>query len=53
VSFGPSFFSGTGDLIVARGTIRENSYEKDGEQIYTVDLTVSEFSKLASKNEEG
>ena len=36
-----------GDLIFARGRIRQNQYEKDGQTIYTVDLLADECGRLA------
>lgn len=37
-----------GDLVHARGRIRQNSYERDdGERVYTVDLICTDFSRLA------
>lgn len=36
-----------GDLVHARGRIRNGSYEKDGQTVYTVDLTANEFLVLA------
>jgi single-strand DNA-binding protein len=36
-----------GDL-VARGTLKQGSFEKDGERVYTVDLNCDDFSILAS-----
>jgi len=36
-----------GDLVHARGRLRNGSYEKDGEKIYTVDLLTEEFLLLA------
>lgn len=39
---------GKGDLVHARGRIRQNSYERDdGERVYTVDLICTDFSRLA------
>lgn len=40
---------GTGDLVHARGTIRETSYEKDGETRYGVTLAAEQFDLLCSK----
>ncbi|MBM3552250.1 MAG: single-stranded DNA-binding protein [Alphaproteobacteria bacterium] len=40
-----------GDLVIARGTLKQGSFEKDGEKIYTVDLNCDDFSILASKAE--
>lgn len=37
-----------GDLVVARGTLKQGSFEKDGEKVYTVDLNCDDFSILAS-----
>ncbi len=36
-----------GDLVHARGRLRQNSYERDGKRIYTVDLIALEFGRLA------
>jgi single-stranded DNA-binding protein len=36
-----------GDLVFARGRIKQNSYEKDGSTRYTVDLICTDFSRLA------
>ena len=33
---------------MARGTLKQGSFEKDGEKIYTVDLNCDDFSILAS-----
>ena len=38
-----------GDLAVARGTLKQGSFEKEGEKVYTVDLNCDDFSILASK----
>src|SRR6202048_858751 len=38
---------GKGDLVHVRGRLRQNSFERDGQQIYTVDLIVHEFGRLA------
>lgn len=40
---------GTGDLIHVRGTIREVSYDKDGETRYGVSLSVDQLDLLAKK----
>ncbi len=40
-----------GDLILARGRMRQNSYERDGQKVYTVDLICEDFSLLAHKFE--
>jgi antirestriction protein ArdC len=37
-----------GDLVFARGRVRQGSYEKDGETRYTVDLISTDFSRLAN-----
>ena len=36
-----------GDLVHARGRLRNGSYEKDGQTVYTVDLITTEFLMLA------
>ena len=41
-----------GDLVVARGTLKQGSFEKDGEKVYTVDLNCDDFSILASAKPE-
>lgn len=41
-----------GDLVVARGTLKQGSFEKDGEKVYTVDLNCDDFSILASAKSE-
>lgn len=38
-----------GDLIQAEGMIREDSYEKDGQTIYTTVLVANEFQLLSTK----
>jgi single-stranded DNA-binding protein len=38
---------GTGDLVQAEGRIRQGSFEKNGETVYTVDLICDTFSRLA------
>ena len=38
-----------GDLVMARGRVRQSSYEKDGETRYGVDLVCTDFGLLASK----
>jgi single-stranded DNA-binding protein len=40
-----------GDLVHARGRLRQNSYERDGKRIYTVDLIALEFGRLAQAAE--
>jgi single-stranded DNA-binding protein len=37
-----------GDLVVARGTLKQGNFERDGEKIYTVDLNCDDFSILGS-----
>ena len=41
-----------GDFVHARGTIRETSYDKDGETIYGVTLAADQFSLLAKKTDQ-
>uniref|UniRef100_UPI003F698490 hypothetical protein n=1 Tax=Paracoccus aeridis TaxID=1966466 RepID=UPI003F698490 len=41
---------GPGDLVHARGTIRETSYEKDGETRYGVTLAAEQFDLLCPKD---
>jgi len=40
-----------GDLVHVRGRVRQNSYERDGQRIYTVDLIGLEFGRLAQAAE--
>ena len=40
---------GPGDLVHARGTIRETSYDKDGETRYGITLAADQFDRLAAK----
>jgi single-stranded DNA-binding protein len=40
-----------GDLVHVRGRVRQNSYERDGQRIYTVDLISFEFGRLAQAAE--
>ena len=40
-----------GDLVYIRGRIKQNSFERNGEKVYTVDMVAEEFSILASKAE--
>jgi single-strand DNA-binding protein len=41
-------YIGKGDLVHARGRVRQNSYERDdGERVFTVDLICNDFSRLA------
>lgn len=46
-------YVGKGDLVHARGRIGQNSYERDGDRVYTVDLIANSFGLLASKNQAG
>ena len=41
-----------GDYVRAAGTIRQNSYEKDGERRYVTDLVVEEISRAPLKKPE-
>jgi single-strand DNA-binding protein len=38
-----------GDLVLARGTLRETSWDKDGETRYGVTLAAEDFTLLAKK----
>ena len=38
-----------GDLVMARGRVRQSSYEKNGETRYGVDLICTSFGLLAAK----
>ena len=38
-----------GDLVMARGRVRQSSYEKDGETRYGVDLVCTSFGLLSAK----
>ena len=38
-----------GDLVHARGTLRQTRYEKDGQTIYGVTLAAEDFDLLAAK----
>lgn len=41
-----------GDLVHARGRLRQNSYERDdGQRVYTVDLICTDFSRLAQASD--
>lgn len=40
---------GIGDLVVARGRMRQNRYEKDGETVYATDFIADELDVLARK----
>ena len=41
---------GQGDLVHARGTLRETSYDKDGETRYGVTLAADQFDRLVAKD---
>jgi single-stranded DNA-binding protein len=41
-----------GDLVFARGRVRQSRYTKDGEERFTVDLICSDFSRLAKPSGE-
>lgn len=41
-------YAKAGDLVIARGTLKQGSFEKEGEKVYTVDLNCDDFSILAS-----
>ena len=41
-----------GDLVFARGRVRQGRYTKDGEERFTVDLICSDFSRLAKPSGE-
>src|SRR5258708_4475151 len=40
-----------GDLVQVRGRLRQNSFERDGQRIYTVDLIAQELGRLAQRSE--
>ena len=40
-----------GDLVIARGRIKQSSFTRNGSTVYGVDLIADEFSVLASKAE--
>lgn len=42
-----------GDLVHARGTLRQTRYEKDGQAIYGVTLAAEDFDLLAAKAQVG
>lgn len=42
---------GKGDLVRVRGRIRQNSYERDGARVFTVDLIATEFALEAKGSE--
>jgi len=41
-----------GDLVFARGRVRQGRYTKDGEERFTVDLICADFSRLAKPSSE-
>ena len=41
-----------GDLVHARGRLRQTSYEKDGQTVYGVTLACNEFGRLATKSDQ-
>lgn len=41
-----------GDLVLARGRVRESRWEKDGETRYGVDLVCFDFARLSSRQPE-
>jgi single-stranded DNA-binding protein len=44
-------YAKAGDLVLVRGRMKQNSFERNGEKVYTVDLIAEDFSILAPKNE--
>ena len=42
-----------GDLVRADGTLRQSSYEKHGQETYTVDLLCQTFNRLATREQLG
>jgi hypothetical protein len=42
---------GKGDLVHARGRIRQSRFERNGETVYTVDLICNQFARLAAAPE--
>jgi single-strand DNA-binding protein len=40
-----------GDLVHVRGRLRQNSFERDGQRVYTVDLIALELGRLAQASE--
>ena len=42
-------FCNSGDLVMARGRLKQNSFQRDGETVYTVDMNCDDFSILAQK----
>ena len=43
---------GPGDLVHVRGTLRETSYEKDGETRYGMTLAADQFDRLIAKDKQ-
>ena len=39
-----------GDLVYAAGTLGQNSYERDGERVFTVTLACEQIERLAKAN---
>ncbi len=39
-----------GDVVRVEGTLRQSSYERDGETVYTTDLVVEDFNRQPKKN---
>ena len=44
-------FCNEGDLVIAKGRIKQNSFTRNGSTVYSVDLLTEDFSVLASKPE--
>lgn len=44
---------GVGDLLHVRGRVRQSSYEKDGQRVYTVDLIADDFGRVIKRGEAG
>ncbi len=44
-------YAKAGDLVFVRGRVKQNSFERNGEKVYTVDMVAEDFSILASKAE--
>lgn len=42
---------GPGDLVLARGTLRDTNYDKGGVKVYTTTLDADEFELLAKRPE--
>ena len=40
-----------GDLVHVRGRLRQSSFERDGQRVYTVDLIAHELGRLAQASE--